>query len=244
MAWSLLEYYQLFPYQNRYPSPKLYELLECPYALFGAYVMRRYLPERKTFTLDVLIHACDANHVKERLSRHAHECDFYADTHQYYILESSKLFITVICSDYPWVQKALHKATSCLDLGTTEPSLPYEWLVFSKFFHGSRQDFLDCARLITRARPYQLFDLVMLVEEWIPKSIEELRALYKTGKREQQLQNTIAIYRNQNTEYTPWHHLSASMMNASNYSKDQPCDLTTPKGWPESMIYPDSSHLD
>lgn len=240
MHWNPLEYFGVYPLRDSYHSPKLYEILTYEYALFGAYTMRPFLPQRATFAIDVLVEQRSAALIYQQLKPEALIDDYYADTHQFYVLKDSKIFLNVISLNEDWVTKALKAASLNLDPNTSEPTVPFEWLILSKMSYGRRQDFMDCARLIARANEKQIAKTKELLEHWLPNSLPELRKLYKVGKVELEKSSNNSKYRNLKTSYTPWHHLSASLLRHLDDDWTNPFsraeELYTPKDWPEQMV--------
>ena len=239
MSWNPLEYFQLYPYEKSYPLPRLYEILNYDYAVFGACALRKYLPERKTYSLDVLIHADCAEHIHKELLPHTLEDDYFSGTHRFYILKSNKQYLTTISLDAPWVESALNTSKNYLD--SNEPSLPFEWLILTKMTYGKRQDFMDCARLIARASKHQFFDTKELLEKWMPSAIPELRKLYSVGNQElEKAPGDKPKYRNEATKYTSWHHMSASHLQYLEPDWETALSgedkLDTPFDWPERPI--------
>lgn len=239
MSWSVLEYYELFPFQNSYLPPRLYEILDYDYALCGAYAMKRYVPERATYALDVMISSLSEREVHRVLVQQSVHHDYFSGTRQYYILQSERLYLTTISIDEPWLDIALEGARSSLDPFSAEPTLPFEWLVFTKMYYGKRQDFMDCARLMARASEAQISLVIALLNQWLPESLDALRALYRVGKQELRFASSPS-YVNQRTEYTPWQHLCAFYYPyiESSWVEDLAGSelILTTQDWPEEQV--------
>lgn len=250
--WNPLEYFR-DDFQTSYPPPRLYELFHYDYALMGAYPMRTYLPERATYSIDILIDPISKDEIVKALREVSHPEETYSDTHTFFTLRESRLHLTLLSLEPPWLLEALDAARKHLDTASTEPTLPFPWIILSKLDYGKRQDFMDCARLIARASQQQLDATKALLEKWNPSYIPELRQLYRVGTAEQQnAPQRAPAYRNEKTEYTSWHHMSAAHFDYLDIDWrdliDQPgLDLiTTPQEWPEEKVYyteKDADHI-
>ena len=230
MEWNPLELAQEQFLRTQYPIPHLYDFFLCDYALCGALPMRQYVPERATYSLDVYIAFEDADRNHKQLIPFARETDYFSDTHRYYILKRNSIFLSVIaCKDH-WINQALKDAQTHLDPISQEPKLTFEWLVLSKMSHGRRQDFMDCARLISRASQVEIDATKDLLEEWMPKALPELRKLYEVGKLERLLSKA---YKNETSRLNDWQCIAHHFMN--NVDKRDIDTFSIPSSWDEIL---------
>jgi len=241
MVWNTLEYHEPFPFQSSYPAPRLYEILDCDYALSGAYVCRSYLPERHTYALDIFVEPRYYEYVKKTLNRKSIYSDYYSNTHQFFILTQDRLYLNVIHPKESWLTSAINSAQLHLHPIISEPTLRFHWLILSKFSHGRRQDFLDIARLLARADKIQLSDTKELFLRWFPNEIHSLKTLYTIGKQELKKSKSLE-HTNHPNKYSDWHHLNAYYLlqyGESDWEKDflsKDWIDNFPSAWPKNKI--------
>lgn len=174
--------------------------------------MRKYVPERETYSIDILTHSSTQAACHSVLLDHAVGHDTYAGTHHFYILEKGCLPVSVISIDEPWVIPALCAAQSNFDEHSLEPVLPFPYLVLSKLSYGKRQDFMDVARLLARASQQEAHDTTKLVQTWLPNEVSTIQLLHEVGTQEyHQVVNKKLSYVNEPNRYSPWYHLVAPL---------------------------------
>ncbi len=206
MAWNPLEHLKPVPYRTRYRPAKLTQKLSVPYAIFGAQAMIPHLPERRTFSLDLLIEARHQQDAVQSLKKHSSHYDYFWHTHDFFILKRTKQYLCLINSSAPWVSNAISAAQS--QIIRNEPTIPFPWLILSKMNTGSRQDLLDCARLIARTNDNHIQETKKLLETHLPEALPELRKLYQAGIQELKSNPT---YINKPTAYSAWLKMNAEV---------------------------------
>lgn len=241
MAWNPLEYFRDHHLPLSYAPLYLDNILFHDYALCGAYAMKSFLPQRATYALDLLITPASKKRTIQALDKLSSRKETFSNTHTFYRLREETLYLNLLSIDAPWVTTALTDSRKNIDPTSLEPVLTFPWLILSKLNYGKRQDYMDCARLISRATPKQLEETKRLLNKWLPTALPDLRKLYRIGKQElKHAPKNKPAYLNQETSYTPWHHMSAAQMDYLNVNwkelVDQPEQdlLTTPLDWPES----------
>ena len=209
MAWNPLEYYEGYTLRKSFIRPCLYDLLPCDYAFCGAYAMKEYISERSTYGFDVYVDYSDLQQAHASLLPYVLRHASFADTHYYYVLQRGHVHLNLIALSEEWAIDALTSAQKTLDLQTAEPKLPFHWLVLSKMSHGKRQDYMDCARLISRASKEQILATQRIFDLWFPEGLQPLRELYKVGKQElKYAPQDKAAYQSQINELSDWYQLA------------------------------------
>ncbi len=206
MVWNPLEHSKPVPLKLLTRLPKLRNKISAPYAIIGAVAMKPYFPERQTYSLDLLIETQHFQEVAAALSKHASHQDLFDDSHRFYTLKWSRAYLCLINSSEAWVKPALEAAQK--HLYQRSPSLPLPWLLLSKMWCGTRQDFLDSARLVARASQEQIDETKALFETYLPEAIPELRSLYKIGKAEL---NDQPAYKNKPNAFSAWYKLHSKV---------------------------------
>jgi len=202
MAWNPLEHLRPVPQKPINKLPRVLNKTPFPYAFTGGYAVQHYIAERDCYRLDFLTETQHREIVQQFFKKHSRHTDKYADTHDFYILKRSKIYIGVINSPADWVTSAINQAQD------NNKVLPLQWLILAKMWTGDRQDFLDSARLIARAKENDFDQIKAIFEEYLPEALPELRELYKIGIAELK-QNPD--YQNKPNSYSAWHKMNAEV---------------------------------
>ena len=154
-----------------------------PWAVVGAVATRRYMPERMTRDLDVIVAVADGAAVRERLS-----------VAGYYPLGTlsiggntwrapSGVEVDVLECRAIWCIKALAEARVKRD-DQGLPVLPLPDLVLLKMASGRAQDVADMARMVGQAEPAALDAVRAMVTTYAPTDLEDLESLVALGRME------------------------------------------------------------
>jgi len=208
MAWNPLEFSKPYPIKPYRRPLKLAKKLAVPFVICGGAAVNHFFPERLAYCIDVFVSKGDFDLAKKSLKRHLAVDDYFSDDHYYGILKRGKQYLSLIGLEEDWLSIAIEDSLSNKHSVLNEPTLTFEWLILSKMWFGKRQDFMDCARLIARADSKQLESSVSLLDIWMPEAKDELRILYKIGKKEIHQHKG---FHNTPTLFSYWHHQNASL---------------------------------
>ena len=164
--------------------PDLSEALRgIPWAVCGAVATRRYMPERATADLDIMIEASDAAAAKERLaaSGFAFEGTLAIGGSAWRAPDGQQ--VDVIERADPWVAGALAEAFVNRDEQGL-PVLPLAYLVLTKLEASRAQDVADLARMLGAAAESELVAVRRLVAELRPEDRDDLDSLVRLGRLE------------------------------------------------------------
>jgi hypothetical protein len=164
--------------------PDLTDILDgVPWAVAGGVATRRYMPERSTLDLDVVVLTQDLAEVKRRFERAN-----YSFTGLLAIGGSSwetpeGVPVDVIEGREPWWPEALSEADTNRDsLGT--PVLTLRFLVLMKVRSGRMQDATDVGRMVTGASADQIAAVRALVRRYAPDFVEDLESMLALARLE------------------------------------------------------------
>jgi len=204
MAWNGLFVTEPVKFKKRYRSPRLDRKLDCDYAICGAHADAHYFPERTTKVLDILICTKDRSLAQSTLKKKSTHYDYFWTSHDFFILRWSRQYLSLINSEEEWVENGIKEAQD--NKGAYgEPTLTFPFLILSKLWVGSRQGYMDVARLISRADQLQLQQTKEVVEQYLPSALQELRVLYKVGKAEIKNAPHPLRYLNKPNSFSLWH---------------------------------------
>ena len=153
------------------------------WAVVGAAATRRYMPERATNDLDILIRAEDATRVRERLLEAKAQL-----TGELSIGGSSWRLedgfpVDVLEGREGWTSPALTEAQA--NRGEDNlPTLPLPHLVLMKFGASRVQDLADISRMLGGATEAQLNAVRAVFARWNPNDTDDLESLILLGQLE------------------------------------------------------------
>jgi hypothetical protein len=154
-----------------------------PWAVTGAVATRRYMPERATRDLDILVLDRDAEQVARLLTGagFSYEGRLAIGGSTWRAPDGTP--IDVIEGEDPWVAAALVEASQTLD-SQGLPCLPLPFLVLMKLTAGRVQDVADIARMLGGADAAQLDQVRAVVRAHASDAVEDLESLISLGKLE------------------------------------------------------------
>ena len=154
-----------------------------PWAVVGAAATRRYMPERATRDLDILIHAASGAQVRAQLNAagFVRLGDLPIGVATWRAPDGDD--VDVIESGEAWVSAALLEAQTNRD-GQRLPVLPLRYLVLMKFQAGRTQDIADISRMLGLASASDLDAVRALFRTHSPGDLDDLESLIALGKLE------------------------------------------------------------
>ncbi len=162
--------------------PDLRPILEdIPWAIIGGVATRAYMPERATYTLDILIRARAATKVRQRL-----EAAGYIWTADLSIPGSTYrspkgVEVDIILGDMPWLEQALAHPH---DDAAGYPVLALPYLVLLKLAASRMQDIADLARMLGQADEATLKQVRQIISRYAPQEVEDVESLIQLGQLE------------------------------------------------------------
>lgn len=164
------------------PVPDLRAIIrETPFVLVGGIATRRYMPERMTLDIDILILAGNETRLCEELEQagcqRTGELTIGGTTWQ--LPDGSHL--DVVVSDADWAKEALQYPETD-QLGLPVIALPY--LVIMKLLSGRVQDIADITRMLGGAGEVALQEVRAVVKRHLPEAAEDVESMIALGKLE------------------------------------------------------------
>lgn len=154
-----------------------------PWAVAGAVATRRYMPERRTRDLDIVVTVVDMAAVRERLSAAGYTLlgDLSIGGSTWRAPDGAE--VDVLECGAPWCATALAQAQTNRD-GQGLPVLPLAYLVLMKLSSGRAQDVADVARMLGQAEPRALREVRAVVGRFAPADLDDLESLIVLGQLE------------------------------------------------------------
>lgn len=169
--------------RDRISVMPIHTLLSCPYAAIGA---RSYMPERKTFDIDLLIHPDSLDAARASLRSHGgalrRQLPFF---HTHLGLEGERwdvpgeLPIDILWSNHAWVDDALH---ATVEDETGVFSAPLWAMVVLKIDASGSQDQGDIAKMLCLASDEALADVRARVAALLPNEVEDVETYISFGR--------------------------------------------------------------
>lgn len=164
------------------PIPDLQAVIrQTRFVIVGGVATRRYMPERATQDVDILVLANDAPLLYEELTRAGclREGDLAVGESSWRLPDG--WLLNVIVSDAVWVQDALqsHEYDAT---GLPVIALPY--LVLMKLHYGRAQDIADITRMLGGADEDTLQDVRTVIATYAPDARDDLESMIELGKLE------------------------------------------------------------
>jgi hypothetical protein len=164
--------------------PDLREVLRgIPWAVAGGVATRRYMPERGTQDLDIVILEHDAARVDERLKARGFEFLSALSIGGGAWRAPDHTPVDVIEANGPWWPAALAEAAASPDQQGL-PTLPLPYLVLMKMLSSRAQDTADVVRIMGLASPGDRQRTADTVAEHAPDLSDDLASLIELGKLE------------------------------------------------------------
>ena len=164
--------------------PDLRDTLDgVPWAVAGAVATRRYMPERSTRDLDVVVLTQDLSEVKRRFERAGFSFKAPLAIGGSSWETPDGIPIDVIEGREEWWPDALSEAAANRDSGGA-PVLSLRYLVLMKVKSGRIQDSADVGRMIAGASAEQLDATRALVRRHAPDFLDDLGSMLALGKLE------------------------------------------------------------
>lgn len=164
--------------------PDLTKILDgIPWAVAGAVATRRYMPERSTRDLDVVVLAQDTPEVTRRFEHagYAFKAPLTIGGSSWETPEGVP--VDVIEGHEAWWPDALSEAAANRD-ASGAPVLSLRYLVLMKVKAGRMQDSTDVGRMVSGASAQQLDAVRALVRRHAPDFLEDLESMLALGKLE------------------------------------------------------------
>ena len=123
-----------------------------PWAIAGGVATRRYMPERSTDDLDIVVHVDDEARVESLLSQSGYERQGALSIGGPHWRSVDGVPVDLIPLSESWAAEALEEASR--NLGTDGmPVLPLPYLVLLKMYAVRTQDIADVERMLAAASP-------------------------------------------------------------------------------------------
>jgi hypothetical protein len=164
--------------------PDLTEILDgIPWAVAGAVATRRYMPERSTRDLDVVVLAQDTPEVARRFEHvgYTFKAPLAIGGSSWETPEGVP--VDVIEGHEAWWPDALAEANTNRD-ATGAPVLSLRYLVLMKVKAARMQDTSDVGRMISAASEEQWNAVRKLVQQHAPDLLEDLESMLALGRLE------------------------------------------------------------
>ncbi len=154
-----------------------------PWAVIGAVATRRYMPERVTRDLDVMISADDRHNAAARLRQAGWEETGRLTIGGTAWLSPEGVGLDLVESAEPWCREAIAEAQTTRDKQGL-PVLPLPYLVLTKLSSGRVQDTADLSRMLGMADEAERDRVRETVARHVPQDSEDVDALIELGKLE------------------------------------------------------------
>jgi hypothetical protein len=166
--------------------PNLVRLLSgIPWAVVGAVASRRYMPERATRDLDIVVLPRDADKVGGRLREAGYRQETALAIGGVAWRAPDGTPVDVIEGQEEWWPEALRLAATNLDSDGT-PVLTAPYLVLMKLLAGRVQDVADVSRILGSMQPQDLESVRALIRGRAADLSEDLESLITLGRLEQE----------------------------------------------------------
>jgi hypothetical protein len=154
-----------------------------PWAVAGAVATRRYMPERRTQDLDIVVTVTDVAAVRERLNTAGYTFlgDLRIGGSSWRALDGTE--VDVLECGAPWCAPALAQANANRDAQGL-PVLPLPYLVLMKMQAGRARDIGDLAQMLGQADPLALEEVRAIVGRFAPADLDDLESLIVLGQLE------------------------------------------------------------
>jgi hypothetical protein len=154
-----------------------------PWAVAGAVATRRYMPERRTQDLDIVVTVTDVAAVRERLNTAGYTFlgDLRIGGSSWRALDGTE--VDVLECGAPWCATALAQANANRDAQGL-PVLPLPYLVLMKMQAGRARDIGDLAQMLGQADPLALEEVRAIVGRFAPADLDDLESLIVLGQLE------------------------------------------------------------
>lgn len=154
-----------------------------PWAVAGAVATRRYMPERRTRDLDIVVTVVDVAAVRERLSAAGYTFlgDLSIGGSTWRAPDGTE--VDVLECGAPWCATAIARAYTNRDAQGL-PVLPLPYLVLMKMQAGRARDIGDLAQMLGKAEPLALEEVRAIVGTFAPADLDDLESLIVLGQLE------------------------------------------------------------
>lgn len=164
--------------------PNLVEVLRgIRWAVVGAVAARRYMPERATRDLDVVILARDKARVTEKLESAGYQRVGDLTIGGSTWKSPDGIPVDVIEARERWWRDALDDASRNLD-ASGAPALTAPYLILSKLFAGRVQDVADVTRMLGAMNDVGIEEVRAVLLRHQPDFIEDFESLVFLGRLE------------------------------------------------------------
>lgn len=154
-----------------------------PWAVVGGVATRRYMPERTTLDLDVMIQCEQAAEVRRRLEKAGFVYQQELSVGGSAWVTNDGTEVDVLESREPWQAEAIQRARDNRDPQGL-PIFPFEFFVLLKFQSGRVQDLADVSRMLGLAMDADIQRVRSLFARLDPSSVEDLESLITLGRLE------------------------------------------------------------
>jgi hypothetical protein len=164
--------------------PDLTAILDgIPWAVAGAVATRRYMPERSTRDLDVVVLAQDTPEVRRRFEHAGYSFKAPLSIGGSSWETPEGVPVDVIEGHEAWWPDALSEAAANRD-ASGAPVLSLRYLVLMKVKAGRMQDSTDVGRMVSGASAQELDAVRALVRRHAPDFLEDLESMLALGRLE------------------------------------------------------------
>ncbi len=153
------------------------------WAIAGAVATRRYMAERSTQDLDVVVRAPDLAAAEERLAAAGFARSGSLSIGGSRWLSPEGIPIRLIPLDHPWAEDALSEAAAHPD-DEGSPSLTLPYLVLMKLHAGRLVDAADIGRMLGVAADDDVERVRQAVRRFDPESADDIDSMLQLGRLE------------------------------------------------------------
>lgn len=152
-----------------------------PWAVVGAVASRRYMPERATQALDVVVMVQDQSRAEAAFRTAGYEARGALAIPGSMWQTPDGIPVDLIALPDAWAETALVEASD--NTGSDGmPVLPLPYLVMLKMDAIRPQDVADTERMLAAATPEQRDEVRAIIRRWAPRLLEDLESTIAMAK--------------------------------------------------------------
>jgi hypothetical protein len=165
-----------------FAPPQVHALLgDVPFAVVGGLATRRYMPERMTLDVDVLVAPADLSAAERHLRQAGCRKKGRLTIGRSTWATPAGQTLDLIALHEPWVEEAIATAVPAPD---RHPYVSLPFLVLMKMSSSRVQDLADISRMLAAAKSETLTRTRVLLKRFRPSDLEDLEAVIRLGKLE------------------------------------------------------------
>ena len=166
------------------PWPDLRPILKgIDWAIVGGVATRRYMPERMTRDLNILVHERNEAVVVTKLQSAGYQISSRLAIPGVLMISPAGVEVDVLFGKYPWLDEAL-KNVAADEAGYPTIGLPY--LILLKMDAQRAQDWADVSRMVGWASDSDLDAVRAVFQRFSPNDMEDLESLIFIGRKERE----------------------------------------------------------